>query len=90
MWREGSLGAEGGGSEGEGRVCVKRAPLVKLAFFQLNVRVLSRGLAMGFAVEKGPEKGFEKGFLEGGFQKVNRTPPRRAQPLTRLRLRRAP
>ena len=32
---------------------------------------------------KGSEKGSRQGFLEGGFQKVLRTPPRRVRPLRR-------
>ena len=38
---------------------------------------------MRFTVKKGSEKGSQKGFWEGGFQKVPRTPCRRARPLRR-------
>ena len=33
------------------------------------------GLALGCTIKKDAEKGSQKGFLEGGFQKVPRTPP---------------
>ena len=35
---------------------------------------------MGFTVKRVSDKGSQKGFLEGGFQKVPRTPCRRARP----------
>ena len=46
--------------------------------------VLRRGLrlTMGFTGQKASEKSPQKGFLEGGFQKVPRTPPLRVRPLS--------
>ena len=44
---------------------------------------LERGLLWGLAVKKGAGKGSQKRFLEGGFQKVPRTPPQRVRPLRR-------
>ena len=42
-----------------------------------------KGVCYGFTARKSSKKGSQKAFLEGGFQKVPRTPPRRVRPIRR-------